>query len=89
MNNLRELSAAVALTFALVLPAVAGQLDTPPCAAPGPGQVETPPCITAAAGDMGTAASTAAGNMGTAAVTDETLLTRIAADVLLNFLPLF
>ena len=89
MKNLRKLSATVVLTFALALAAFAGQTSTPPCAPPEPGQVETPPC--AAAAGMGTPTETSApGDMSTPTVaTDETLFTKIAADVLLNLLPLF
>jgi hypothetical protein len=87
MKNLIKLSASVALTLALGLSAVAGQVETPPCAVPG--QVETPPCA-AASGDMSTptATLTASGNMGTPA-NDEASFVNLAADVLLNFLPLF
>jgi hypothetical protein len=82
MKNLRKLAATVVLTGVLALSAFAGETSTPPCA-PQPGQIETPPCA-AAPGDMETptGASTALAN-------SETSLTEIAADVLLNFLPLF
>jgi hypothetical protein len=91
MKTLREFGAAVILTFVLALSAVAGQTDTPPCSSPQPGQTDTPPCSTLlASGDMNRSgvASTASGDMGTP-VANETSLTRIAADLLLEFLPLF
>ena len=88
MKNLRKLGAAVVLTLALALSAFAGEIPTPPCAIPEPGQTETPPCA-AAPGDMNTPGVTSApGDMGPMA-NDETSFTEIAAEVLLNFLPLF
>ena len=91
MRNLRKLSAATVLTLAFTLSAFAGEVLTPPCANPAPGQVDTPPCA-AAPGDMDTLGltSTTSGDMSTPTVaTDETLFSKIAADVLLNLLPLF
>ena len=44
MNSIKRLGAAVALTFVLSLSAFAGEVNTPPCAAPDPGEVNTPPC---------------------------------------------
>lgn len=85
MKNLRKLGATCVLTCILALSAYAGQIPTPPCASTEPGQIPTPPCAEQQApGDMGTpTASTATGDMGTLSFTE------IAADVLLNFLPLF
>ena len=88
MKNLRKLGAAVVLTAALALSAFAGETPTPPCAAPAPGQIETPPC-SAAPGEMDTPGVTATAPGDTTAASNETSLTRIATDVLLNFLPLF
>jgi hypothetical protein len=91
MKNLRKLCAAIALTCVLGLPALAGETSTPPCAPPDPGETSTPPCSTAP-GNMATPAeaSTAPGNMGTPTVaSNETSFTEIAANVLLNVLPLF
>jgi hypothetical protein len=90
MKNLRKLGAAVALTCALGLSVFAGQTDTPPCAPPEPGQIDTPPC-TAAPSDMGTPTeATAPGDIDTPTLaSSETSFTKIATDVLLNFLPLF
>ena len=89
MKKLRKLGAAVVLTFVLGLPAFAGEVLTPPCASPDPGETQTPPCA-AAPGDMGTPGltSSAPGDMGPMA-NAETAFTRIAADVLLDFLPFF
>jgi hypothetical protein len=89
MNNLKRLGAAVILTLALGLTTVGGEILTPPCSAPEPGEILTPPCGSAS-GDLGTAASAPAARseMGVPAVTKETSFSRIAADVLLSFLPL-
>ena len=70
---------------------LAGQIETPPCLSPEGGQTSTPPCD-AAPGDMETptVASTATGDMATTTVANsDTSFTEIAANVLLNFLPLF
>lgn len=90
MKNLSKLSAAVVLTGAFALSASAADTTTPPCAVPG--QTETPPCATQLASeDMNTLAATPIdhGEMRMAAVSNETSLTRMAADLLLEFLPLF
>lgn len=91
MRDLRKLTAAVVLTLALSLSAFAGQTSTPPCPLPEPGQIETPPCG-AAPGDIGTpeVTSISSGDVVTSAAADgETSFTEIAADLFLNFLPLF
>ena len=44
MKNLKRLTTAVVLTFALGLSALAGESSTPPCAPPDPGESSTPPC---------------------------------------------
>jgi hypothetical protein len=91
MKNLRKLGAAVILTSVLALSAFAGEIPTPPCSPPDGGQTSTPPCA-AAFGDMDTptGASTAPGDMGTPTLaSSETSFAEIAANVLLNFLPLF
>lgn len=89
MKNLRKLGATVLLICVLALSAFAGQIPTPPCESPEPGQIPTPPCATAP-GDMETptVASTAGGDVATT-TNSETSFTEIAANVLLNFLPLF
>jgi len=86
MKKPRKLSATVLLTFALSMSVVAGETQTPPCASTNPGQIETPPC--SAALSEPTAASTASAGMGTLAK-DKASFINLAADVLLNFLPLF
>jgi len=90
MKNLKRLSAAVVLTCVLGLSAFAGQTMTP-CPPPEPGQTMTP-CDSgppAALGDTDTptGATTAPGEMATPTLA--TSFTEFAADVLLNFLPLF
>jgi hypothetical protein len=90
MKELKKLGAAVFLVVVLTLPALAGQTSTPPCGAPEPGQTSTPPCD-AASPDMGTAtsSSTTSAGLNTPTVAHETSFSKIAADVLLNLLPLF
>ena len=78
MKKLRKPGAAVSLAFALAM-SVAGETPTPSCGSTEPGQIPTPPC----------AVQLAPGEMGTPAVASETSVTRMAADVLLIFLPLF
>jgi hypothetical protein len=87
MKNLKRLGAAVVLTLALGLSALGGEILTPPCPPPEPGEILTPPCG-AAPGDMETPTLTStSGELG--APTDEGSFSKIAADVLLNLLPLF
>ena len=89
MKNPKRLGAAVVLTLVLGLSASGGEILTPPCAAPEPGEILTPPCA-AAPGAMETPSSTAPGDMGTpTSLNDETLFSKIAADLFLNILPLF
>jgi hypothetical protein len=90
MKKLKKLGAAVFLMVVLMLPALAGQTSTPPCGEPEPGQTSTPPCAAASA-DLGTATSSSSTTSGlrTSMVAQETSFSQIAADVLLNLLPLF
>ena len=49
MKNFRRFCFALVLAAMFAIPALGGQLDTPPCMDPGqtdtpPGQIETPPC---------------------------------------------
>jgi hypothetical protein len=86
MKNLRKLGGATVLACVLSLSASAGEILTPPCAPPEPGQIPTPPCAEQQApGDIETptAESTTQGDLGTPTFTE------IAADIILNFLPLF
>ena len=87
MKSLKRLGAAVFLTSALALSALAGE-PSPPCVAPQPGQIDTPPCA-AAPRDMETptGASTASGDVTLAST--ETSFSEITARVLVTFLPLF
>jgi hypothetical protein len=90
MKTLSKLGPTVALMMVLASHASAGQLETPPCSPPEPGQTSTPPCeMHLNSSDMNTPAGTSMANMGKPTATNETSLTRIVADVLLNFLPLF
>lgn len=88
MKNLKRLGAAVVLTLALGLSALGGEILTPPCPVPEPGEILTPPC-SATPGDMETPTPTAQGEIGTSTANDEMSFSKIAADVLLNLLPLF
>lgn len=90
MKQLRKVGAVVVLTLVLVLTVPAGQIETPPCAAPVPGQIETPPCASAS-GDMTTPGvdSTSPGDLASPTVNGEISLTDFAADLLLKFLPLY
>jgi hypothetical protein len=90
MKKLRKLGSALLLTFALALVAFAGETQTPPCV--NPGQVDTPPCVMAAPGDIDTPGftSTAPARLTTPRVTSgRASFAELAADILLNFLPLY
>jgi hypothetical protein len=90
MKKLRKFGAPIILALVFALTAFAGQTDTPPCSIPEPGQTDTPPCVQLASGDMNTPMPTSrTGNLGSATVAKEASLSEIAADFLLNFLPLF
>lgn len=85
MKNLRELNAAGLLTLVLAVSAFAGETPTPPSAV---GQTETPFCATQiVSGKMNMPATTPLASSDT--ISNKTSLARIAADLLLNFLPLF
>ena len=86
MRMLRKLGAAVVMMFVLAFTALAGDPPTPPCA---PGQIDTPPCAAVSGHTEVPTVTSTTGDIGTPAVASETSLTRIAADVLLIFLPLF
>jgi hypothetical protein len=91
MKAVQKLGATVVLTFLLALSAFAGQIETPPCAAPVPGQIETPPCAITP-GDIDTPGFTspAPASLATPRVaSSETWFAEIAADLFLNFLPLY
>ena len=89
MKKLRKFGAAVILTSVLAMSAFAGQTETPPCPLPEPGQTETPPCGVAP-GDMETPSSTGQGDLGAPTfANDDMSFSKVAADVLLNLLPLF
>ena len=86
MRTLRKLGPAIALAMVLATHAVAA-----PCAPPEPGQTSTPPCemrSTLEDIDIAVQKSSVPSYVGTQ-MANETSLTRIAADLLLEFLPLF
>jgi hypothetical protein len=88
MKNLRRLSATVILILALGLSVFAGEILTPPCAAPG--EILTPPCTTSPGDSYGSGThSTAPGDLSTPVANNETSFADFAADLLLNFLPLY
>ena len=85
MKNLKRLGATVVLTLALGLTALAGEMETPPCAPPTPGEIETPPC---AAAQMTPDDSTAPGGISTPAAANTVDIFSVvdaAMDLLLLF----
>lgn len=87
MKKLRKLGATVSMTFAIGISVMAA--ENPPCGTE-PGQIPTPPCaMQLATENVNTTAGAFVAPGDAATPTNETSLTRIAADVLLNFLPLF
>jgi hypothetical protein len=80
MKTLRKLSGVLVLTLILGLPALAGELQTPPCAQPAPGELQTPPCQGAAAGDTGDPS-----NSWTAMTANPTF-TEIATEIMENMM---
>jgi len=44
MKSLKRLAAALALTLALGISALAGIIQSPPCSPPEPGIIQSPPC---------------------------------------------
>ena len=80
MKTLSKLASVLVLTLVLVLPAFAGQTDSPPCVSPVPGQTDSPPCQPTAPGDMGTPS-----NSPTASTVDEAF-TEIMTEVLNSML---
>ena len=89
MRKLKTLGATVLLTLALGTSELAAETRTLPCGSMEPGQIPTPPCAIQLADVNANIATQASLGMGTVAASNETSLTRIAADLLLNFLPLF
>ena len=47
MSNLKRLVVTFCLMFVLAMTALAGDIQSPPCAPPDPGQMSTPPCASA------------------------------------------
>ena len=91
MEKPKKLSSVGVLALTLALFAFA-EGATPPCASPEPGQTETPPCATQLTADNSNTpgvTSIGPGDTDMRAVSHPTSLTRIAADLLLEFLPLF
>jgi hypothetical protein len=83
MKTLRKLASVFVLTLVLVLPAFAGQTETPPCAEPVPGQMETSPCQGTAPSDAGDPS-----NSSTTLTADATF-TEIATELLESVLSIF
>jgi len=44
MKSLKRLAAALALTLAIGISALAGIIQSPPCSPPEPGIIQSPPC---------------------------------------------
>ena len=91
MKKLRKLGAAIVLTLLLTLSAFAGETPTPPCGAPEPGQTSTPPCAVAPGDiDLPGVALTAPASLATPRVASgRASFAELAADLFLNFLPLY
>jgi hypothetical protein len=88
MKELRKFGAGAVLTLVLGVPAFAGEVLTPPCAQ---GEVLTPPCAIAP-GDIDTPGFTSSAPASLTAsrvASRETWFAEIAADLFLNFLPLY
>jgi len=83
MNSLKRLSATVALTFILGVSVFAGDISTPPCAAPG--EIETPPC---AAAPLSPDDSAAPGQTDTPPASDTVDIVSVV-DAAMNLLLLF
>jgi hypothetical protein len=47
MKTLKQLGLCIALTMAISLSTIAGEVNSPPCASPDPGEVNSPPCSVA------------------------------------------
>ncbi len=86
MKNLKRLCVAMALTLTIALSALAGEIQSPPCAPPDPGEIQSPPCsVTQNLSDDGTAQ-----NLGTTTVTSDDLsVTTVTVDLLQTVLSLF
>jgi len=87
MKSLKKLGVTVALTFVLTVTALAGELPTPPCTAPG--ELNAPPCAAAQltpddAVIPGETSSPSASNAG-----DASSVTEFALDLLHSVLLLF
>ncbi|MDX6447046.1 MAG: hypothetical protein QOH71_4120 [Blastocatellia bacterium] len=88
MKILKNLSASLLLTSVLTISAFGGETQTPPCAQ---GETQTPPCAVAP-GDIDTPGftSTAPASLATPRVeSGRAAFAELAADILLNFLPLY
>ena len=87
MKHLKRLSAILALTSLLALPAFAGETPTPPCPPPDPGEVNNPPC---SGGQQSADDSTTPGEVNSPesyAVAD--VVTDAAIDILQSVLSIF
>lgn len=90
MKILKKVAASLLLTFALALSAFGGETQTPPCSSPEGGETQTPPCAVSS-GDANSSglSSTAPGDLSTPVANNENSFADFAADLLLNFLPLY
>jgi len=86
MKNLKRLCVAIALTLAIALSALAGEIQSPPCAPPDPGEIQSPPCsVTQDVPDDATTQLQAT----TTVASDDLSVTTVTVDVLQVMLSLF
>ena len=86
MKNLKRLCVAIALTLAIALSALAGEIQSPPCAPPDPGEIQSPPCsFTQDVPDDATTQLQAT----TTVASDDLSVTTVTVDVLQVMLSLF
>ena len=83
MNNLKRLVVSLSLISVLAATAVAGEIQSPPCA---PGEMQSPPCSST---QLATEDSTVSGQTDTPTAADTLDLTSVAVDALSALLVLF
>jgi hypothetical protein len=88
MKILKNVGASLLLTAVLAISAFGGETQTPPCVQ---GETQTPPCAIAlgAIDTPGFTSSAPASLARSRVASSETWFAEIAADLFLNFLPLY
>jgi hypothetical protein len=89
MKNLRRLGLSLTLISVIAVAALAGEVNSPPCAPPDPGTVNSPPCAVAQMTPddsvaPGETSAPPASNTG-----DASSITEVALDLLQSVLLLF